>query len=175
MVMLLYIIIFCVVNPMQFKTTRNCEKGFSLPHLPHTQFPKYPKDNAYFHFLYIKLNMCLCSAELKILRDWTWYTWSSTSTTLTFERILSIYQERFTGMLGMRWKSWQSYLAQRSYISICMQSFSELNLPPKLKSTCCSFFPELYASLGDKKCTCTCDLSPHKSHNIMKLWPLWLY
>lgn len=59
----LYTIIFLHVNPMQFKATRHCANGFSLPHLPHALFPKYPKDNASFHFLYIKLNMCLCSTE----------------------------------------------------------------------------------------------------------------
>lgn len=81
---------FWVVNPMQFKATRTCANGFSLPRLPHTLFPKYLKDNANFHFQYIKLNMCLCSAQLRIL-SLIWYTWSSISSIQTFERVLTIY------------------------------------------------------------------------------------
>lgn len=60
-------------------------------------------------------------------------------------------------------------MKKRSYIGICMQSFPQINLPPKLKSTCCSFLPGLCASLGNKKYTCTCDQYPHENHKEIKL------
>lgn len=140
---------------MQFKATRNCANGFSLPHLPHTLSPKYPKDNA--NFLQLKLNVfVLCwikdfkalnlvymKQHLQYINFWNsaWYLPGK------IDWYIGNEVKNLTKLLGMK---------KRSYISACMRSFSQINLPSKLKSTCCSFFPGL------------CDQSPHKSHKEMK-------